>query len=208
MDENAANFDSEAEKQGPCNYGPVLTVNGKNPDTVLVNETYNDPGATATLIDGTAISVSTDTSQINTSTVGSFEIHYSASNEYGSATATRSVYVIIGQGNWLGNWTCTHNCDPILFPLSQDPVIIAGASETEIVIDNMFNLIGGSVNGTLDDQIITIPQQTVDITLGEIILEGSGAMSNSGNQIVIDYDFENTTPLIGGLGSCTVVYDK
>lgn len=208
MDENAVNFDSEANKQGPCHYGPSIQLLGDNPDTVDLGTPYVDPGVEALLMDGTPAPVVIDSSQINTDSIHTFQITYSTSNEHGSASVVRDVVVVLGMSAWYGGYTTTHSCDPLLFPVATDPAIIAGVNEGEVIIDNFFNLIGGSVTALVQDEYIVVPQQSVDITLGEIILDGLGEINSTGNQITIDYNFENTAPFIGGTGSCTVVYDK
>lgn len=208
MDQDATNYDAEADKEGPCNYRPAIVVNGDNPDTVEVGSTYNDEGATATNMDGSTVNVDTDLSQVNTSEVGSFQVSYTASNEHGSVSATRDVEVVIGQDGWLGSWTVTTACDALQFPLAADPTITAGTGGNDIVIDNFFNLIGGTAYGTIDGQNVTIPQQTINIQFGDIIFEGTGTINNTGTQIIIDYAYENTTPTIGGIGSCQATYDK
>jgi hypothetical protein len=150
--------------------------------------------------------VTSDISQINTSVVGSFVVSYSAANENGTATAERTVNVVFGQASWLGTAAVTDDCNLALFPLANAPVVAAGGSDTELVISNMFDLVGGSVNATINGASITIPQQTINVTLGDIILSGTGAMNASGTEFVIDYTYDNTTPIIGGTGNCTATY--
>ena len=68
---------------------PVVTVTGDNPATVELGDTYTDAGATTT--EGTVSSSGT----VDTSTVGSYTITYSATDASGNTgTATRTVNVV------------------------------------------------------------------------------------------------------------------
>jgi azurin len=72
----------------------------------------------------------------------------------------------------------------------------------------MFTLIGGTANASINGSTITIPQQSVDATVGQINFSGTGTMNSLGNTIVITYTYDNTAPLIGGQGTCTATYIK
>jgi hypothetical protein len=72
----------------------------------------------------------------------------------------------------------------------------------------MFNLVGGTATGTVNGAAISIPNQTINITLGDINFSGIGTMNASATQFQITYTYDNTTPLIGGNGTCVAIYDK
>lgn len=206
-DPQAVNYSSEAEKDDEtCNFKPTIAITGATTINVTLGTTYNDAGATAMNKDGTAVNVTTDLSQVNTATTGSFIVAYTATNTHGTSTATRTVNVVIGQDNWLGSPTVTNNCNVALFPVNGSPNITAGAGPNDIVINPMFTVAGGTVSATVNGSTITIPQQTVNITVGDVILSGSGTMNVNGTQFTVNYTYDNTTPIIGGSGSCTVTY--
>lgn len=206
-DPQATNYSSEAEKEDEtCTYVPTIAITGSAAMEVTLGSTYTDAGATATNKDGTSVTVTTDLSQVNTAAVGSFTVTYTATNTYGTASATRTVNVVIGQDNWLGSPTTTDNCNAALFPVSGSPTITAGATTSDLIIDPMFTVAGGTVNATVDGSDITIPQQTINITVGDIILSGTGTMNVNGTQFTVDYTYDNTTPIVGGTGNCTVTY--
>lgn len=206
-DPAAVNYSAEAKKDDEsCKYTPTIVITGAETITVSVGDSYADAGATATNADGSSATVTADISQINTSTIGSFIVTYTAANENGTTTAGRTVNVVINQDSWLGTATVTDDCNLALFPLANAPVVSAGGSSTELVISNMFDLVGGSVNATINGQSITIPQQTVNITVGDIILSGTGTMNAAGTEFTVDYTFDNTTPVLGGTGNCTATY--
>jgi len=207
MDQNAVNYNAEAKKDdGTCKYIPTITVNGNNPENINVGDNYTDAGATATNKDGSTVNVLTN-SQVDATTKGTYLVTYTATNENGSATATRTVNVNIGQGNWLVTWAVTSDCGNA-FPLTTDPSITAGASANELVIDNMFNLVGGTANATINGNNINVPNQMIDVTLGQVTFSGLGSINNQANLITINYTYDNTIPVIGGTGSCVATYTK
>ena len=73
---------------------PVITILGNNPATVELGASYTDAGATAMdAVDGTRTVTSTGT--VNTSTVGSYTIAYSATDNSGNTGyANRTVNVV------------------------------------------------------------------------------------------------------------------
>jgi hypothetical protein len=75
---------------------PVITLLGKNPDTLQRTTTYNDPGATALDDrDGNITSKITKVSSIDSSKTGSYTITYSVKDLAGNTgTAVRTVIVI------------------------------------------------------------------------------------------------------------------
>ena len=207
LDQDAVNYNSEAKKDdGTCKYTPAITVNGNNPENINVGDTYTDAGATATNKDGSTVTVNTS-SQVDATTKGTYTVTYTATNENGTATATRTVNVNIGQDNWLVTWAVSSDCGNA-FPLTTDPTITAGSTANELIIDNMFNLIGGTANATVNGNNISIPTQLIDVTLGQLTFSGVGSINNQANLITITYTYDNTIPIIGGSGTCVATYTK
>ena len=75
---------------------PVITISGANPVDVDLGTTYNDAGASATdANDGDLTSSITVSSNVDTSTVGTYTVTYTVSDAAGNqATETRTVNVI------------------------------------------------------------------------------------------------------------------
>jgi hypothetical protein len=210
-DATATNFNSKAKKDdGSCLYKPMITITGAADTTVSVGSTYTDLGATATNKDGSSVAVTVD-NQVVTTTTGVNYVNYSATNANGTSTAKRTVNVVIGQDNWTVAWDVTtggSQCSATLFPLAGAPTISAGATANDLVIDGMFTLVGGTANATVNGATITVPQQTISITVGDVIFSGVGTMNPAGNIITITYTWENNTPFIGGSGVCVATYVK
>jgi hypothetical protein len=74
---------------------PVITILGNNPETVTLNSTYTDAGATALdNVDGDITNQIQTTSTVDTTTAGSYTVTYALSDSAGnSSTAIRTVQV-------------------------------------------------------------------------------------------------------------------
>jgi hypothetical protein len=207
-DATATNYNGKAKKDdGSCLYKPMITIIGAADTTISVGSTYADLGATAANKDGSSVNVVT-TGQVVTTTTGVNYVNYSATNANGTSTAQRTVNVVIGQDNWTVVWDVTSNCGATSFPLAGAPTISAGATANDLVIDGMFTLVGGTATATVNGATITIPQQIINIQLGAINFSGVGTMNAQGNILTITYTYENTTPVIGGSGTCVATYVK
>ena len=211
-DPSASNYNNIAKKDdGSCLYKPFLTINGAASVTLSVGDTYTDAGATALNKDGSVVAVTVDQSSVNLAQTGTYQITYTATNANGTTTASRTINVVIGNDNWTDpslTWVTSSTCSGTQFPLSASPAITAGGGANQVVIDNMFNLVGGTATGAVNGASITIPEQTINITLGNIIFSGNGTMNSTGTQFQITYTYDNDTPLIGGSGTCVAIYDK
>ena len=211
-DASASNYNSIAKKDdGSCLYKPFLTINGAASVTLSVGDTYTDAGATALNKDGSVVAVTVDQSSVNLAQTGTYQITYTATNANGTTTASRTINVVIGNDNWTDpslTWVTSSTCSGTQFPLSASPAITAGGGANQVVIDNMFNLVGGTATGAVNGASITIPQQTINITIGDINFSGNGTMNSTGTQFQITYTYDNDEPLIGGTGTCIAIYDK
>ncbi len=207
-DSTATNFEEKKKKDdGTCTYGPKIKLNGLSEITIPLSSEFLDAGATATNFDGTKADVTVDLGGMNTGQAGTYIVTYTGTNEYGSTSVTRTVTVALQLENWTVNWDLTNDCGNA-FPLSSTPTIEAGATSQELNITGMFTLVGGTANATISGATITIPTQTFGITGGDITYDGIGTMNATGTQIIIDYDYVNSVPFVGGTGTCTAIYTK
>src|SRR5699024_11590124 len=99
------NVKEEEDEESEDTIAPVISLNGDNPMELEVGETDDEPGATAEDdVDGDvsdAIEVSGD---VDTSTVGKYEVVYTVSDAAGNeATETRTVNVVEADGNGEGD---------------------------------------------------------------------------------------------------------
>ena len=222
-DPSATNYNSKAKKDnGSCLYTPFIVVIGASDTTINVGTTYSDPGATATNKDGSSVTVTT-TGQVNSATVGDYEINYSATNANGTSTAKRTVHVIVGLDNWIANWVVSSGCGAE-FPLNSAPTISINGTDA-LTIDGMFSISipsiplilpngltiasGGTANATVNGATITVPNQSYDAGgIGTITYSGTGTMNTTGTEFTITYTYNNDLPAIGGSGLCTATYTK
>lgn len=213
MDAEASNYNDVAKKDdGSCEYKPVITIVGANPATVNVGATYEDAGATAFVKNAGSVTVTSDVSVVNTSETGSFIITYSASNAVGTTTSTRLVNVVLGQSSYVGNYTLENTCNAIDFPHIAEPQIITGSGANQVVINDAFTAIGGTIVMNINGANVTVPATSIPIVLlgaevGTLDFSGTGTMNATGTQIVMNYDWTRTG-LVEGNGVCSITYNK
>ncbi|MCF6207669.1 MAG: DUF5011 domain-containing protein, partial [Sulfurovum sp.] len=113
---------------------PVVTPNGDNPMTVLVNENYVDAGASVTDNSGESLTATVvQSNTVDTTTTGTYEVVYVARDSSGNeGTATRTVTVINGQ-------------PPVITLLGDNPVYVE--------INTPFNDPGATANDFEDGDI-------------------------------------------------------
>jgi len=215
MDPDATNYSEEAKKDDEsCTYTPSIKLNGSATINVNLGDTYEDQGATATNKDGSSVNVVIDdaSDEVNTSVAGTYTIIYKATNDYGTSSVSRTVNVVISSDNWVGNWALTSQCSATQFPLNDSPVITQGSNGSDLEFEDMFDYLGvifGGATAIVDGADITVPQQTYSNNGVTIVFSGTGTMNETGTVATITYDYDNTTPLIGGdPGTCTATYEK
>ncbi|MBA1331582.1 hypothetical protein QQ73_10710, partial [Candidatus Endoriftia persephone str. Guaymas] len=82
---------------------PVISLTGDNPLVVIVDNSYTEPGATATdNLDGDiSASLAIDSSAVDTATIGSYSVTYDVTDASGNAATqlTRTVQVVSSAPN-------------------------------------------------------------------------------------------------------------
>lgn len=213
MDTNATNYSEEAKKDDEsCTYVPTIKLNGASEMTLELGDTYEEQGATASNSDGSSVNVVIDdaSDEVNTSLTGTYKIIYRATNDYGTSSVTRTVNVVVGADNWTGSWALTSQCSATEFPLNDSPIIVE-TSENNLEFQEMFDylsVIFGTATAVIDGANITVPEQTYSNNGVTIIFSGTGSMNQTGTIATIDYVYNNTTPFVGGAGTCTATYEK
>jgi hypothetical protein len=124
---------------------PVITIIGDNPMTLVQNQTYNEPGATAQDNEDGTVPVNTSGS-VNTSEVGTNTITYTATDSAGnSTTATRTVNVTDGMA-------------PVITILGDNPL--------SLLQNSTYNEPGATATDNVDGSVpVTIGGDTVDTSV-------------------------------------------
>ena len=150
------------------------------------------------------------TSNLDNGTVGSYTITYTSTDENGNvSTVERTINVGICVSSMLSTYYVSHDCQLIGQDIINDSqTIIQGNSTNEFIIDN-FNTFISQISGTIDGNVVTITQNlfsfgqtplSIDVTLS-----GSGTINDTGDEIVINYDYDAG---LAGSGTCTATYTK
>lgn len=190
--------------------GPVITIDGNNPDFSILKLTYNDAGATANdNVDGSVLTTSTD--NINNLLAGSYVVTYTAKDKSGnSSTEIRDVNVV----NMSGSYAAKDTCVGLPATNYSEAVTVTTAN---INFSKFANYINGAVNGTIagDNEIgytINIPSQIVNCgsPAANRTFSGTGTISfaNNGAAIVRTMVVNFTEVTNGTTVTCTETYVK
>ena len=160
---------------------PVITISGENPANILLNEAYNDAGASAVDdIDGNVTVSSTGT--VDTSVVGEYTITYSATDSAGNtSTAARVINVVLP-------------------PDTTAPIItIVGGSPLTIAIGSTYVDQGATAQDDVDQTVEVTTSGNVDTAvLGSYTLTYT-ATDTAGNEATATRVVNVVTPLQGVL---------
>lgn len=191
---------------------PVVTLNGNNPQTVTLNGTYTEAGATATDDedgDLTSSIVITGADAIDEDMVGEYEVHYSVSDAAGNVgEAHRTVNVANAAAAWGGVYSVKDTCPGFLFTYAQ--TVTASAIINNRIGFNKFADYSGNdkiyaeISGS---NSLTIPLQTATGigSLGETHrFSGTGTKTSTG--FTITYVDENVTQ--SASTTCTATFTK
>ena len=136
---------------------PTITLLGSNPVTIEVGTAYVDAGATATDNSGEAITVTVDSSAVNTTRIGTYTVTYTATDSSGNiATSTRTVTVV-------------DTTSPTGYSVSIDQASIDASNQDAL----SFTFSGAEVGTTY----------TFEITDGSTTVTGTGTVTASNQQV-------------------------
>ena len=155
---------------------PIITLLGANPEFVELGGTFTEAGATAEdTEDGAIATINFDNSALNTNTVGSYDILYSATDKAGNTgSAVRTVNVFATGADFAGIYDVTEDCsDGMTYTYSV--TITAGADPNKIIISN-FGYYGGAVIVELNLSGDTNSSITLDDTAGGADFLGNGVL--------------------------------
>ena len=200
-------FSSCGKKKTP----PELTLLGDAIMDLCLGDSLVDPGIQS--IDAYDVDISDlidITSNLDNGTVGSYTITYTSTDENGNvSTVERTINVGICVSSLLSTYNVNHDCQLIGQDIINDSQsIIQGNSTNEFIIDN-FNTFISQISGTIDGNIVTIPQNVFSVGQAplsiDVTLSGSGTINDTGDEIVINYDYDAG---LAGSGTCTATYTK
>ncbi len=111
---------------------PVITLTGDDPQTIQVDDAYEELGATATDNHDTGLTVVADASGVDTTMVGSYSVFYSVTDAQGNmaATVTRTVNVVDTEA-------------PVITLVGDDPQVIE--------VGDAYSELGATVSDNYDD---------------------------------------------------------
>jgi hypothetical protein len=184
---------------------PVITLKGKPSDTISLNSTYTDPGATASdNIDGDISSRIAVTGTIDKNRVGGNYLYYSVKDNAGnSAQASRYVYVRNDAYRLKGSYNVVSNCGGNFNGLNSVAVVETSiANNNQITISNQqFQSSGFNVSATVNGNSINMYSQPVGSSLGS----GTGTISADLKSFTLVTSY---SPPIQGSSGCTIVYTR
>ena len=93
---------------------PTIVLEGDSPYYIVLGETWEEPGYTATVNEDGDITanVKVDSSAINLNEIGEYEVSYTVTDEAGNTgVETRIVRVVVGSANYLGSYQVNEICD-------------------------------------------------------------------------------------------------
>ncbi len=200
-------FSSCGKKKTP----PELTLLGDAIMDLCLGDSLVDPGIQS--IDAYDVDISDlidITSNLDNGTVGSYTITYTSTDENGNvSTVERTINVGICVSSLLSTYNVNHDCQLIGQDIINDSQsIIQGNSTNEFIIDN-FNAFISQISGTIDGNVVTIPQNVFSVGQFplsiDVTLSGTGSINDTGDEIVINYDYDAG---LAGSGTCTATYTK
>ena len=166
---------------------PVISLNGAYEQTLPLNGTYFESGATAKdnrdgdISDKIVISGSVDNNK-----TGEYRLFYNVQDQEGNkaATATRFVNVVNSADFMIGTYEATPTCTGTMTAENYHTTITTStSSNNEIYIKKiMYGVEDQPVLGKISGDIVNIPTQLI----GTRTISGSGTIS-SGN-IILDVD--------------------
>ena len=197
------------------NTPPIISLLGDETIQLCIGDSFIDPGVSSVDAYDEDISGNIEIiSNLNNSSVGSYTVTYSSTDDNGNvSTIDRTVNVDVCVSNLLSSYTVIHDCQinlgfMAIDLIASDQSIVEGNSSNEIIIQD-FNQFIPEVVANVDGIDITVPENTFSVGQAplqiSLTISGSGTVSDTGNEIVIDYAWNAG---IIGSGTCVATYNK
>ncbi|MCD4735997.1 MAG: DUF5011 domain-containing protein [Bacteroidales bacterium] len=176
--------------QEPDEMPPILTLNGEDSVASVLNEQFDDPGATATDdVDGNLNSNIFTESDIDINKVGYYSIIYKVIDQAGNLAPelTRTVEVINTAEGRTGNYSVT---DLKVYPDVEEleyntEIFIDSTLNNRLIISNIGFNMGEDVFADITDTVLIIPYQHIEDSVISFDIQGSGLINDT--LILIDY---------------------
>lgn len=191
---------------------PVITVTGDNPNRVVLNGTYTDPGATATDDEdgdiSTSITTNISTTNPNMNLTGTYTITYTVSDAAGNqTTANRTVEVYNEAEVFAGTYTVA---DTVYKSSYIENITASTTLNKRIQFTNFAGYDGATayaeVSGTTVGATITVPSQAfvgIGNPQADRTFAGTGAVTTT-SEFYINY----TETTNGQVANCKGTYTK
>ena len=202
---------------------PTIVLEGDSPYYIVLGETWEEPGYTATDNEDGDITanVKVDSSAINLNEIGEYEVSYTVTDEAGNTgVETRIVRVVVGSANYLGSYQVNEICDidgdgvlgeaDVEFEINDYIVeVTAGIEVNELLFFNFGN-INEDVNvpvffsGDLDDLLIV---DNFNVEGSEIYIDADGVITTA---VIGTIEFELDYTVTEGAGEvpCEATFVK
>ncbi len=177
---------------------PVITLNGNNPMTVVLNTDYIDPGATATDDEDGDMTL-TSTTTVNPDLKGIYTTTFSATDAAGNqASKTRTVNVVNEADYLAGSYSVVDEIPGGTYPYT-DQISPDYETNNKVSVTKFACYQNGAVYFNINGTSVILPLQTVHCGTSPDIYDRafSGSGTISGTTITINYteDTEGQTVL-------------
>lgn len=176
---------------------PVVSLVGNASQTISLQGSYSEAGATATDDEDGAITASVS-GTVNTNLAGTYTITYTATDAAGNVgTATRTVIVRNDAYALAGSYTVTEDCGGLPATFSQT-VTVSSTINNRIEFNKFANYTGNTtIYATVVGTTVTLPYQTA-LNIG----------SGSGSCDVADHAFASTSGMVTSSGFSITFTDQ
>jgi len=195
--------------------GPVITLTGDSVQTISLNATLTDPGATADdEKDGAITAITSDyLTVVNKDLAGTYTVSYTAADSKdNSTTKTRTVIVKNDASSFDGSYKYTEVISGQVSVSLADNVVISISPSTTVNNEVTFQKFANYVNATVKAQVtnsntLTILSQTLTVGTDNTsrTFNGNGSRASS----VVTVNFSDKDNSVGGLTvNCVGTYTK
>jgi hypothetical protein len=185
---------------------PVISLNGNTNDTVSLNTSYTNPGATANdNVDGNVSANVTVTGAVNKDLVGEYRLYYNVKDAAGNSAAqvTRYVYVANDADYLDGVYNAVANCGASSTSPSTTQVTASNTLNNQISFNIPGNYSGISPVMMVNASAINITPQSN----GSSSISGSGTIASNKKSFTLTYTATSSSGTFG-TWNCSTVYTK